>query len=308
MLAKCRDDPTHVHRGEFRKLRRDGGITWVRELARLVPSEYGTPLILLVCDDITERKEAEDQLRQHQEELAHMARVSTLGEMVSGIAHELNQPLSAIVNYAQGCARRLRAGEGNASTLAKAMEDIATQAHRGGEIIRHLRKMVRKGEKSERLVNVNELVRDVLRLNEGETRRSSTSVVLNLAADLPMVRCDPIQIEQVILNLMNNALEAMQCIDRANRWLGICSCIKEADCVEICIRDNGPGVRTDGGFEQMFAPFYTTKPHGMGMGLTISQSIAEAHGGKLAAQPRPEGGAAFCLTLPVCKPEPKQRF
>jgi PAS domain S-box-containing protein len=252
--------------------------------------------------DITERKHAEEQARRHQAELAHVARLSTMGEMASGLAHELNQPLAAIMNYTQGTVRRMRSGTASHEELLAALEQVRIQAERAGEIIRRLRNFVRKGDPQRTLVDVNTMVREVLDLVEPDLRRHDVRLRLELTAGLPKVLADTVQIEQVILNLVLNGQEAMEAVPRDRREILIRSESPQPDTVAVWVHDTGPGLSAQTG-EQAFDPFFTTKPKGMGMGLSISRTIVEAHGGRLVLVPGTTGGATFQFTLPALEAE-----
>jgi PAS domain S-box-containing protein len=246
--------------------------------------------------DITERKRVEAQARQHQAELAHVLRLGTMGEMAAGLAHEINQPLGAIANYAQGCVRRLRNGSLDAAGLLPVVEQIAAEALRGGAIIRRLRDLIRKEGPQQEAVDLNRLVRESTLMIEGEARQHGIRIQLDLADDLPVVSCDGIQIEQVLLNLLLNGVEAVQAAANGERTLAITT-TPAADGVEVAIRDSGVGVPDPP--EAVFKPFFSTKPNGLGMGLSISRSIIEAHGGHLSAARNDGCGSTFRFTLPV---------
>ncbi len=245
-----------------------------------------------------ERKWVEEQTRQRQAELAHVARLSTLGEMASGIAHELNQPLTAIASYASGCVRRLECGQDDRQALAEVLARIAAQAERAGEMILRLREFVRKGESRRSLVDVNPLIRDVVGLLGAEAKRTDVGIQLELADDLPRVWADGIQIEQVIVNLIRNGLEAISSTGNGMRRLTVQTAAYGAERVEVTVRDTGKGLSPDA-IEHLFTPFYSTKLEGIGMGLSISHSIIEAHEGRLWAVSNPDGGATFQFTLPI---------
>lgn len=250
--------------------------------------------------DITERRRAEQELRRHQAELAHVARLNTMGEMAAGLAHELNQPLSAIVNYSQGCIRRLRAGKAGAEELLPAMEQVHAQAERAGEIIRRVRNFARKSEPCRAAMDVNAMIHEVAELAEPDMRRHQARLRLELAKRTPPVLADMIQIEQVLLNLILNGLEAMEAVRADDRELVIRTEPANPDTVKVTVRDSGPGLSTRVE-RRVFDPFFTTKPKGMGMGLSLSRSIVEAHGGRLWVLPEARRGAAFQFTLPVAE-------
>jgi C4-dicarboxylate-specific signal transduction histidine kinase len=244
-----------------------------------------------------ERKHAEEQVRQHQAHLAHVLRLNTMGEMAAGLAHEINQPLGAIANYAQGCTRRLRGGSVDGAELLPIVEEIAHEALRAGEIIRRLRDLVRKEGPKKAAVDLNALVRESTRIIGPEAVQSGIRVELTLAPDLPPVTCDSIQIEQVLLNLLLNGVEAVQTSGNGERSLTITTAAAGATGIEVAIRDSGGGVPDPPA--DVFKPFFSTKPNGLGMGLSISRSIIEAHGGRLWATRNADHGSTFRFTLPL---------
>jgi len=254
--------------------------------------------VIEACRDITARVRAEEQARQRQAELAHVARLGTMGEMAAGLAHELNQPLSAIVNYVQACLERIQSGAGDPSELLSDMEQAAAQAERAGEIVERIRKFVRKPEARRTAMDPNTLVREAADLVKTELRHHEVQLILDLTDPLPKVEADSIQIEQVIVNLIRNSMEAMSETRGDGRRLVIQTSSAGHDAVECAISDTGPGLSADVG-ERAFDPFFTTKPDGMGMGLSICRTIIEAHGGRLWATPNPERGATFRFTLPI---------
>ena len=251
---------------------------------------------VVVFRDISVRKQAAEEARQHQNELAHVARLSTMGEMASGIAHELNQPLSAISNYTRGSIRLLQGSqEVDRGQLIEVMERVAVQAERAGEIIRQLRRLVRKEEPERRLVAINHLVHEVADFLKPELQRSKIRLDLQLGDDLPQVWVHDIQLEQVLLNLARNAMEAMQDTEPAQRILTITT-RRQADELEVAVQDNGHGI--DGSIRQrLFEPFVTTKRKGLGLGLSISRGIIEAHGGRLVVDKPGESGASFRILM-----------
>jgi PAS domain S-box-containing protein len=251
-----------------------------------------------ISTDITERKRAEDQARQHQAELAHVLRLGTIGEMAAGFAHEINQPLGAVANYAQGAVRRVRSGSVMQPTeLLQVLEAMAHEALRAGEIIRRMRDLARKEPSEQKAVDLNVLVRDSAQVVEGEARKLGIQVRLDLAPDRLPVVCNGVQIEQVILNLLRNALEAVQSNAGAEGCVVITSGASRSDAVEVSVRDNGIGLPEP--LDDVFAPFYSTKPLGLGMGLSISRSIIEAHHGNLSGTRNASGGSTFSFTLPL---------
>jgi PAS domain S-box-containing protein len=262
----------------------------------IVPTDTVTGLAIF-STDVTERKRAEEAARNHQAELTHVLRVTSMGEMAAGLAHEINQPLSAIANYAQGSVRRLRANPADVGPVLAVIDDIAAEALRAGEIIRRLRSLIRKEAPRQDWVDVNEVVGEVVRLLEPETRQHGVTVRVYADVQLPTVVVDRIQIEQVILNLVRNAVDAMLEVS-GRRELVIRTAAAGGDWVELSVRDTGPGL-TAGVLERLFDPFFSTKPAGLGMGLSISRTIIEAHHGRLWVTSPAGGGADFHFTLPV---------
>jgi C4-dicarboxylate-specific signal transduction histidine kinase len=244
-----------------------------------------------------EAAEEELRARQHQAGLAHAARLSTLGGMAAGLAHEINQPLSAIVSYANGSARRIRAGDVAPADLLEIVDAIADEALRGGEILRRIREFVRNAEASRASADLNLLVREALHFAEVEARDLGIALRLQLAPHRLDVEVDAIQLEQVILNLVRNGFEAMS-DGGAPRELSIETGALDGAAVELVVRDTGSGV-SQAAAGRLFEPFFTTKRDGLGLGLHISRSIVEAHGGRVWASPNPPRGAAFHVVLPV---------
>ena len=251
--------------------------------------------------EIHERMRAEDQLRQHQAALAHVLRVSTMGEMAAGLAHEINQPLGAIANFANGIAARLRGGVIQPRALLGAAEQIAAEALRAGEVIRRLRDFVRRAESTRERCDLNALVREAAHLIEPDARGAGVALRLALDPDLPAVEIDPIQVEQVILNLLRNGLEAMLASDLSAHELLVETALGEHASIEVRVRDTGPGVPPTVA-EHMFNAFFTTKKSGLGMGLSISRSIIEDHAGRLWMRPNLDRGATFGFSLPLPRP------
>jgi signal transduction histidine kinase len=247
-----------------------------------------------------EAAERELGARQHQASLAHAARLSTLGGMAAGLAHEINQPLSAIVTYASGSARRIRARDIGAPALLNVVDSIADEALRAGEMLRRIRDFVRHGEVSRSRADLNQLVREALHFAEVEARELGITLRLALAPGSLAVEVDGIQLEQVILNLVRNGFEAMSDERDTPRELTIETGPGENGDVQLVIRDTGLGV-PHAVTGRLFEPFFTTKRDGLGLGLPVSRSIVEAHGGRLwASQNRPRG-AAFHVALPAAR-------
>ena len=248
--------------------------------------------------DITEVRMAEQQARQHQVELVHVCRLSTMGEMSTGLAHELNQPLSAIVNFASGSMRRLRSGQVKKEPLINAMDQISIQAERAGEIIRRLRGLVSKQPPVRTRVDLNDIVQEVCSFVEFEARKLGIAIRLELSRTSLPVRVDYVQIEQVLLNLLRNAMDALQEIPEERRRLVVYTVAEGAREVRVSVRDSGEGIAPEL-MSRLFDPFFTTKTGGMGMGLPISQTIINDHNGKIWATSDPGQGSLFSIVLPT---------
>ncbi|MFN8643840.1 MAG: PrsW family glutamic-type intramembrane protease [Candidatus Binatia bacterium] len=255
--------------------------------------------VAVFSSETTELRRSEEAARQRQAELTHVQRLSTLGELAAGLAHEINQPLAAIVNYARGSARRLRGNPASAAEVLPAIDSISAEALRAGEVIRRLRQLVRKEAPRREPVDLNALAADALRIVGPEARQAGVLIEAYPAADLPRVVGDGIQIEQVVLNLLRNAIEAMASGDE-RRVLQLSTRLTDAGGVEVAVRDTGPGM-APGVADLAFEPFVSTKPSGLGMGLSISRTIAEAHGGRLWGVANPDGGMTFRLVLPLAQ-------
>ena len=276
----------------------------------------GTIYALLgITRDITERKWGEEQARRHQTELARVARLSTMGEMATGIAHELNQPLAAIASYATGSINLLQVAQGESApalhpTLADlhmALGRIAEQAERAGKVIKSVHDFVRRRDQAREAVPARALLEDILPLVNLQARKLQVRVVTQVDAGLPDAVCDRTMVEQVLLNLARNGMQAMDLpglrerelllrVRRAasaegNRWL------------EFAVIDAGPGISEDVA-RQLFTPFYTTKTEGMGLGLSLCRTVVEQHGGYLDFAPHPPRGTVFRFTLPAAS-EPR---
>lgn len=249
--------------------------------------------------DITERKRAAELARQQQEKLQFTARLVTMGEMASTLAHELNQPLSAIASYTTGCLNRLDAGDLPRAELRDALGKLASQAQRAGRVIRRIYDFVRRSEPQRASCDINEIVEDAIGLIEADARKHGMEIIPNLVPRLPLVQADKVMLEQILLNLMRNGMEAMQATESGRRQLIVSTELTENG-LQVSVADHGSGVAREA-IEHLFEPFYSTKPEGMGMGLNICRSIIEFHKGRMWVDPNPEGGAIFRFTLPVDK-------
>ena len=251
--------------------------------------------------DLTERQQTEARLQELQSELVHMSRLTAMGEMASALAHELNQPLAAIANYMKGSRRLLENRQDQGlDTLRDAMDKAADQALRAGEIIRRLRDFVSRGESERRVEDVKKLIEEASALALVGAKDKGVRVRFAFAPQLNYVLADKVQVQQVLLNLIRNAIDAMENVPR--RELVVATSAAPNNMVEISVADTGSGIAPEIA-DQLFQPFVTTKSHGMGVGLSISRTIIESHGGSITHRPKPAGGTIFTFTLPAVNKE-----
>ncbi|CDZ46007.1 PAS domain-containing sensor histidine kinase [Neorhizobium galegae] len=281
--------------------RRKDGSTFPMKLAVGETHTGGETFFTGFVRDLTEREESAARLQEIQGELARLARLNEMGEMASTLAHELNQPLSAIANYVHGCARLLRdMDEAVAVRMREALEETANQSLRAGQIIKHLREFVTKGETEKAPENIRRLVEEAGALALVGSREKGVRAIFEFAQGPEMVTVDRIQVQQVLTNLMRNAIEAMR--DSQRRELVIRTLQENEDMIQVIVQDTGPGIPEEIA-GQLFKPFITTKAGGMGIGLSISKRIVEAHGGEMTVTRNAAGGATFRFTLPIDKEE-----
>ncbi len=249
--------------------------------------------------DITQRREIEEVARRQQMEIAHLSRIASVGEMASSLAHELNQPLTVILGYAGVCLDMVRSSPGAWGKMSGHLEAVCNQAKRAGEIIRRLRAYARKQQEVQRqLVEINPVVREAVEMMRFELRRAGVEAQLALAEGLPAVLIDPVQIQQVLTNWLQNALEAMEGVSAGERRLLLRTGLAEEGGVRVSMTDGGRGVEPEVA-ERMFESFFTTKPRGLGLGLAICRSIIEMHGGQITAKANADRGMTFEFVLPV---------
>ncbi len=262
-------------------------------------SSFDTPNqrhAVLALEDITDRKELEEQDRQLRSELAHVSRLTTAGELASGLAHELNQPLTAITHNCDAILSDVKNDTDTDAEFAETLNDISEQAQRAGAIIRGMRHLVKKDNGDKVPTDINELVRETLRLTGQEAREKGIHVGMQLAEKLPKPVVDPIQIQQVLVNLERNSVEAMWQSDSARRELEVSTVLNDDNLIQISVKDTGPGISEE--FSQhLYTAFQTTKADGMGLGLSISRTIVDDHGGKLWHEENSEGGTIFHFTV-----------
>jgi two-component system sensor kinase FixL len=259
---------------------------------------HGMDHYAVAIRDISSRREAEARRRRHESELAHISRVSLAGEMAAGLAHELSQPLTAITAYARGCLRLLCDSVTASSQLHEGMEQVVRQAERAGDILGRLREFVRGSDYQPTPTAVRALIDASICLARADADQRDVEIEARIEPGLPLVFADRIQIEQVLLNLLRNAMEAMEGTDAFRRPIVVEARRKGRNAVEITVADSGPGV-PDEMKDSIFDPFVTTKPLGMGMGLSISRSIIESHGGGLRSARNIPCGAIFFFDLPT---------
>jgi PAS domain S-box-containing protein len=283
--------------GELIHTKRDGTQVVVASRWALQRDESSNPVAVLETNnDITERKRAEEALRKAQTDLAHVTRVMTLGELTASIAHEVNQPLSGVVLNGNACLRWLGGDAPNLDEAREAARRIIRDGKRASDIITRIRALVRKTDTEKARLDMNDAIQEVAALAQGELRKNKVALRMELAADVPPVLGDRVQLQQVILNLVMNGVEAMAAVADRRRELLICSRQHESDQVLVAVQDSGVGIDRQN-LEKVFNTFYTTKSQGMGMGLAISRSIVEHHGGRLWAVPNDGPGATFQFTL-----------
>ncbi|HLV76731.1 MAG TPA: PAS domain S-box protein [Marinobacter sp.] len=303
---RLRDDGYATMTLEIRH--RNGGRRWFEIASRAIRETYTGAVVevISVSRDITSRVEQEEQNRLLAEELAHTARLATLGELASSVAHEMNQPLASIVNFASASQRFLKGAENDPKKIAKVedgLQKIVHHANRASTVIRRLRAFLHKGDKQMAPVELNAVVHDVVRLCQWEADKNGVRLLERLATPSPVVTADPVLLEQVLINLIRNGIdanvEAGSSPDAgAASLITVSTCINEQQETLLQVTDEGPGL-DDQGIRQMFQPFYTSKPKGLGLGLSMSQSIIEGFGGFLDAIPANTGGLSLICRFPA---------
>jgi len=281
---------------EHRFLMADGSSKHVRVVAHAMRGETGNLEYVGAVMDVSARKQAEEALRKSQGELAHVTRVMTMGELAASIAHEVNQPLAAIVTNGSACLRWLMGDSPNLNEARETARRIIHDGKRASDVISRIRALVRKRDPEKAQLDINQAVQEVVNLTEHEAVRKGVALRTELVGDLPFVLGDRVQLQQVILNLIMNGVEAMSSVGDRPRELLVRSRQHESDQVLVAVQDSGIGIDSQN-LDKIFNPFYTTKSQGMGMGLAISRSIVENHGGRLWALPNDGPGATFQFTL-----------
>jgi PAS domain S-box-containing protein len=286
-----------IERHEHPVLTPDGTRGWQQWVDSVVIDEHGNVKELQAVGwDITERKQAEEALHQAREQLARVARASSMGELTASIAHEVNQPLTAIINNGNACLRWLAADSPNLNEIREAVSDIIKDGNRASDVITRIRMLLKKKSLEPVALDPNKVINEVIALVHNECERHKVRLRIELESDLPEVLGDRVELQQVILNLIINAIEAMDSL-AADKVLEISSQKQSSGDVLIAVSDNGQGFDPQVA-NLLFESFFTTKSHGLGIGLSISRSIIDAHGGRLWAVTNSDKGATFSFTLP----------
>jgi PAS domain S-box-containing protein len=287
----------------FRIVRPDGGERVIHARCTLLRDEGGAPYRASgIAEDVTEKKRSEEVLAKTKADLAHATRVGTMGQLAASIAHEVNQPLAAMVANAAACDFRLAASPPDIARARIGLKTIISDGQRAGAIVGRVRSFLKREPPRTDLIQINPLIREVLTLSQFELRRNGISADTALEDGLPPIRGDKVTLQQLLLNLIVNAMDAMTATQDGTRELRIASTKDGSGGVLVTIRDTGTGLQAEN-MSQLFEPFYTTKADGMGMGLAISQSAVQSHGGRIWASPNTPRGAIFQFTLPAATAE-----
>ena len=295
--AVCLEHLGKTSSWEVRKIRKDGRTLWVRETARAMFVK-NRPVVLVACEDITEGKRAEEALREMQTQLAHANRVATIGQLTATIAHEVNQPIGATVTNAMAALRWLDRPAPDLAEVRQVLGRIVREGQRAGAVVGRVRNLVKKTAPQNDRVEIDVAIREVIELTGSEALKNGVSVRTELKSGLPLVEGDRVELQQVVLNLLMNAFEALSVLEEGPREVRIEAGRDELGGVLVAVRDTGPGLAS-ATLEHLFRAFYTTKPSGLGLGLSICRSIIESHGGRLWASANSPRGAIFQFTVPA---------
>jgi C4-dicarboxylate-specific signal transduction histidine kinase len=301
LQAAVRDRSEFAH--EYPVSLPDGSTKYVQSVAKPFVNSFGSLEYIGVLVDITDRRRAEGALRNAHEmqmQLAHANRVATMGQLTASIAHEVTQPIAATLADAQAALRWLGAQSPNLEEVREALDSIVRDANRAGEVIGRIRALIRKAPRRKDSVDINEAIREVIELTRGEVVKNGVSVCTELPDGLPLIEGDRVQLQQVVLNLIVNAVQALGTLADGTRELLITTAQAKPHEVLVAVKDSGAGLAADD-LEHILEPFYSTKLDGMGMGLAICRSIVEAHGGRLWVEANEPRGAVFRFTLPIAK-------
>jgi PAS domain S-box-containing protein len=283
-----------------------GKVRWLQTVKRpIIDSDGSARQVLGASTDITQRKETELELRWQRAELAHVARVTTMGELAASLAHELNQPLTAILSNAQAALRFMSSKPADLEEVREILQDIVKDNSRASEVIRRMRALVKKEDVEFATLDLASLISDVVLLVHSDAILQNVRITLDLPDNLPLVRGDRVQLQQVVLNILLNAFDAMKECPASDRKVGLQAEPQGQHLIRVAVSDCGPGLSPDK-LDKIFQPFFTTKGEGLGMGLSICRSIIEAHGGRLWAENNPDRGATFYFTLPIAKAADEQ--
>jgi C4-dicarboxylate-specific signal transduction histidine kinase len=298
-LAKAREGGGYE--AEYRVVLPDGQTRWIASRGRVEFTGGGEPVRLRgISVDISRRKQAELEALSQRNQIIHLLRVATLGELSAALAHELNQPLAAILSNAQAAQRFLAQAGSDPEEIREILADIVADDQRASEVIRRLRTLLKKGEFHPQPLDVNELLQEVRKLMSFDLSARAVSVNTHFAAGLPAIRGDRVQLQQVLINLILNASDALAQTPAGARAIALRSNLAPEGAIRISVADTGCGIQP-GQEEKIFEPYHTAKPHGLGLGLSLSRSIIVAHGGRLWAENQPGGGAVFHIIIPELK-------
>jgi two-component system sensor kinase FixL len=288
---------------EHRLVLPDGQLRWIHSRGRVEFNGDGKPILVRgVSLDITERNKAEQETQLLRQEIAHVGRVSMMSQLASSLAHEINQPLGAILRNAEAAELFMQSGSPDLDEIRAILVDIREDDQRAGKVIDRMRGLLKKHDLDTRPLDVQELVGDVAALLRADAAVRQVDLNLDVPSDLPFVRGDRVHLQQVLLNLILNGMDALNGARREDRCVSVTARLDGSQSVEIAVSDAGHGIPADK-LTHVFEPFFTTKPNGMGMGLPISRTIIEAHGGRLWAENNNIAGAAFRFTLPIAEGE-----
>jgi PAS domain S-box-containing protein len=287
------------YEGEYRVLLPSGEVRWIGTRGRIEFDGDGKPILgRSVSHDVTERKDAESEAQGLRREIAHVDRVSMMGQLASALAHEINQPLAAILRNTEAAELFMQHKSPDLDEVRAILSDIRKDDQRAGNVIDRMRTLLKRQDLNKQPVDVAELIGEVDALVRSDAAARRIRLELNVADNLPPVFGDHVHLQQVLLNLIVNGMDAVDEASQGNRRVSVSATLDRANTVEISVSDSGPGIPADK-LTHIFDPFFTTKPKGMGMGLPISRTIIEAHNGRIWAENRNEGGASFRFTLPI---------